>query len=83
MSTCLPTPRLVSVCSTPFGIYEVGTALVKIIGQYETTCSTPFGIYEVGTFVVSIANTETTKCSTPFGIYEVGTLAWRQAHFIE
>ncbi len=36
-------------CSTPFGIYEVGTSsggvrLMTIIG-----CSTPFGIYEVGT----------------------------------
>ncbi len=36
-------------CSTPFGIYEVGT-----VGSYRqhtrhTECSTPFGIYEVGT----------------------------------
>ncbi len=64
-------------CSTPFGIYEVGTlvgykplAFLHLLG-----CSTPFGIYEVGTSQIDLKAACIKLCSTPFGIYEVGTRA--------
>ncbi len=43
------TPRRVKECSTPFGIYEVGTSQESSPNDSVTSCSTPFGIYEVGT----------------------------------
>ncbi len=36
-------------CSTPFGIYEVGTSGEPGTISADELCSTPFGIYEVGT----------------------------------
>ncbi len=38
-----------SGCSTPFGIYEVGTKVGVLYLFTRGMCSTPFGIYEVGT----------------------------------
>ena len=37
------------VCSTPFGITEVGTFVTARVRQQREVCSTPFGITEVGT----------------------------------
>ncbi len=66
-------------CSTPFGIYEVGTrvALTKHPSN-GLMCSTPFGIYEVGTSSTTWLAKLIFKCSTPFGIYEVGTTRTEQ-----
>ena len=64
------------VCSTPFGITEVGTkADVMSVNDEEAgiVCSTPFGITEVGTLVHRHAEDRPGVCSTPFGITEVGT----------
>ncbi len=62
------------MCSTPFGIYEVGTeAAIQLLPDIQM-CSTPFGIYEVGTIDPDRGSTFASMCSTPFGIYEVGTL---------
>ncbi len=52
--------RLLSVavflCSTPFGIYEVGTGGFTAYASRFLKCSTPFGIYEVGTFAFWLIN---------------------------
>ncbi len=61
------------MCSTPFGIYEVGTAMEWLALEISDLCSTPFGIYEVGTDTLRTLEGMRAECSTPFGIYEVGT----------
>ena len=44
-----------TVCSTPFGITEVGTGGTRDAAMHRVQCSTPFGITEVGTRMVAHA----------------------------
>jgi len=41
--------NLLRMCSTPFGITEVGTTYAALEYANLEECSTPFGITEVGT----------------------------------
>ena len=67
--------RGVRVCSTPFGITEVGMLSVgRMPCQTRSMCSTPFGITEVGIRRAQVA-ARRPWCSTPFGITEVGMSA--------
>ncbi len=66
------------VCSTPFGITEVGTSSRLTILVSVALCSTPFGITEVGTIGPAWGDRESRECSTPFGITEVGTTPVRE-----
>ena len=71
---CLKPRRGRVECSTPFGITEVGTIVMRFTHlMYPLKCSTPFGITEVGTRQIRQPLTDWEKCSTPFGITEVGT----------
>ena len=65
------------LCSTPFGITEVGTSDATSKPYQITACSTPFGITEVGTLRPLDSRSCYASCSTPFGITEVGTAARR------
>ncbi len=62
-------------CSTPFGIYEVGTA--RILPTQLTLAS---GAQRLSASMRLARQTRrvlkkvTRECSTPFGIYEVGTI---------
>jgi len=61
------------VCSTPFGITEVGMGGLAEVPDRQVVCSTPFGITEVGIqSMFDLAATYGVTCSTPFGITEVG-----------
>ena len=75
-------PRSLDVCSTPFGITEVGTLPASAQpGIGDRMCSTPFGITEAGTSPsTSTRALERPACSTPFGITEAGTVGGSARH---
>ena len=62
------------MCSTPFGITEVGMPADRRTrpDTLAGLCSTPFGITEVGIRIGAIQLLNARVCSTPFGITEVG-----------
>jgi len=63
-----------ALCSTPFGITEVGAPNATPLMQTWMECSTPFGITEVGAWKMFVPPFWLKLCSTPFGITEVGAI---------
>ena len=66
------------MCSTPFGITEVGMRCLSRSSAMHRQCSTPFGITEVGIAEHARRPVALHECSTPFGITEVGIRAARR-----
>src|SRR5262249_37307166 len=61
------------VCSTPFGISDFGTYMVRLVVPGNVVCSTPFGISDFGTGTQGANEPAQRRCSTPFGISDFGT----------
>ncbi len=60
-------------CSTPFGIYEVGTDLSNIQPTAATGAQRLSASMRLAPGTQATGTSASLGCSTPFGIYEVGT----------